>query len=385
MRIRISWKFKILIMRDKIYIFLFVIFSNFVLAQDFIENRDNYSNIIFSYKKIENKLDGTALRDKDVDGVLLIKKNGRFYTRMYEGQINVKWFGAIGDGVTDDTKAIQKAINSVSNLYPKINISGGNWQGGGVIYFPKGKYNITQTLLIRDCISLIGESRTATQIHCVNPIIAISNIIGQNGMDTIMSNTFSIKNLLISQGSLELQGAYNSEIDNCTIMNLFGPASNGIIIRLSVALKISNTKIYNAAGSGILFEDTAGSGPSTTVLFDNIWVTFCNIGMTINGNTGGSHEIITSNIVNSIFEYNKTGLLLKGNISNVSFRNIHFEQNSMSSLDISGNFNNVIFDNLWCDNVGDLKINGAPTSSLRIINSKCPLKTNSSFKGKILN
>lgn len=372
-------------MRNTIFLLILTLFSNFVFGQDFIDSRDSYSNTVFSYKKIVKKMDGTAISDKDVDGVLLLKKNDAFYTRMYEGQINVKWFGAYGDGIADDTKAIQKAINSVSNLYPKINISGGNWQGGGVIYFPKGKYNITSTLFIRDCISLIGESRTATQIHCINPIIAISNIVGQRGQETLMSNTFAIKNMLISQGSLELQGAYNSEIDNCTIMNLSGAASNGIIIRLSVALKISNTKIYNASGSGILFEDTAGSGPSTTVLFDNIWITYCNVGMTLNGNTGGSHEIITSNIVNSIFEYNNVGLLLKGNISNVSFRNIHFEQNKTSSLDISGNFNNVIFDNLWCDNVGDLKINGSASSSLRLINSKCPMKTNSSFRGKILN
>ena len=41
---------------------------------------------------------------------------------------DVKTFGARGDGITDDTTAIQSCINSV------------NSNGGGVVYFPPGVY-----------------------------------------------------------------------------------------------------------------------------------------------------------------------------------------------------------------------------------------------------
>lgn len=44
---------------------------------------------------------------------------------------NVRGFGATGDGKTDDTAAIQRAING----------------GLGLVYFPKGKYRITKTLV----------------------------------------------------------------------------------------------------------------------------------------------------------------------------------------------------------------------------------------------
>ena len=46
---------------------------------------------------------------------------------------NVTRFGAIGDGVADDTEAIQHAVT----------------QGDGVLYFPPGNYRITQPIEIK--------------------------------------------------------------------------------------------------------------------------------------------------------------------------------------------------------------------------------------------
>jgi Pectate lyase superfamily protein len=71
---------------------------------------------------------------------------------------NVKDYGAVGNGTTDDTTAIQSAINAVSN-------------SGGVVYLPRGTYKITDTLLIGDGsssgpsakqnVSFIGDSGAA--------------------------------------------------------------------------------------------------------------------------------------------------------------------------------------------------------------------------------
>jgi len=61
---------------------------------------------------------------------------------MIEGApVNVKDYGAVGDGVTDDTVAIQAALNAT-----------------GTAYLPVGTYNITSQLVFGpNCIGLIGE------------------------------------------------------------------------------------------------------------------------------------------------------------------------------------------------------------------------------------
>ncbi len=56
-----------------------------------------------------------------------------YWTGKY-GIVNVKDFGAVGDGVHDDTQAVQNAFNSMG------------FQPTGKLYFPRGTYKITQTL-----------------------------------------------------------------------------------------------------------------------------------------------------------------------------------------------------------------------------------------------
>lgn len=58
------------------------------------------------------------------------------------GRYNVKWWGATGDGSTDDTTAIQAACTAVTQ---------------GVMYFPLGDYKITAPIVVAGNLSLVGE------------------------------------------------------------------------------------------------------------------------------------------------------------------------------------------------------------------------------------
>lgn len=65
--------------------------------------------------------------------------------------VNVKDFGAIGNGIADDTNAIINAINSL--------------KGDGSVYFPTGRYNITRTINLKSGVSLYGDGLFSSVIQ----------------------------------------------------------------------------------------------------------------------------------------------------------------------------------------------------------------------------
>jgi hypothetical protein len=66
-------------------------------------------------------------------------------------KLNVKDFGAKGNGITDDTAAIQAGINSLGST-------------GGILFIPKGNYKITNTIVINGSTTIQGDGREATRI-----------------------------------------------------------------------------------------------------------------------------------------------------------------------------------------------------------------------------
>jgi hypothetical protein len=70
------------------------------------------------------------------------------------GVYNVKASGAKGDGVTDDTTAIQTALTDAAAV-------------GGVCFFPNGTYMISSPLSVNGPVSIGGESRDATTIRII--------------------------------------------------------------------------------------------------------------------------------------------------------------------------------------------------------------------------
>ena len=102
---------------------LIIFFSCSVFGQEKIILTDGLTGQSYTYKKV------TLSSGQQADGVIYVNKNGTIYKRMYDGKINVKWFGAKGDGITDDSKAIQKAFEI-----------------GESIFFPAGNYRFASNV-----------------------------------------------------------------------------------------------------------------------------------------------------------------------------------------------------------------------------------------------
>ena len=71
--------------------------------------------------------------------------------RLNSDTLNVKDYGATGDGSTDDTTAIQNALNTANAFTPKKGV-----------FVPAGKYKLTNRLLVPHGVSLIGEGMGVT-------------------------------------------------------------------------------------------------------------------------------------------------------------------------------------------------------------------------------
>jgi len=77
-------------------------------------------------------LDAADTTSLDNGGTIFVASDGGRWKREYAGAINVKWFGAKGDGTTDDTSTMQAAINFAGI--------------GGTVFAPKSVYKINGTL-----------------------------------------------------------------------------------------------------------------------------------------------------------------------------------------------------------------------------------------------
>lgn len=69
-------------------------------------------------------------------GTILIDAIGRRWKRPLAGSVSPLWFGAIGDGIHDDTEGIQKAINA----YRHVDMSGKTWKISGKISIPSNRF-----------------------------------------------------------------------------------------------------------------------------------------------------------------------------------------------------------------------------------------------------
>lgn len=74
---------------------------------------------------------------------------------------NVKNYGAHGDGVTDDTKGIQSALNAAGKAAP------------ATVYFPAGSYIVNGMVEMKNNVSWLGDNRE-TSIIKAGPVFATS-------------------------------------------------------------------------------------------------------------------------------------------------------------------------------------------------------------------
>lgn len=115
-------------------------------------------------------------------GLIARTKINENTTELYSlNSANVKTFGAVGDGITDDTDAIYLAIADAKT------------NGNGVVYFPQGTYLITRALFMSSNMQFVGASgATITKPLAVTQTLQAQVEIGDTTLEVSDGSAFTV-------------------------------------------------------------------------------------------------------------------------------------------------------------------------------------------------
>lgn len=237
--------------------------------------------------------------------------------------VSVKDFGAVGDGITDDTTAIQAAITYAQSLFYK--------SGGSTVFFPAGRYVTSNTLTVTRTINFLGEGSTTSTIE---PTSALAGPCLQWGVDgdtprpayasVIEKIGFYGQNTTNSAADGIAMWASHTEIKDCIISEFAG---NGIYAFESWSNSVNNCYIRLNDLNGIKIYDAC-----------NIFV-ISNCYILSNGNNGilvnaGNKVVIENNDI----ENNQYSGLFLYNIATTAMRSISVLNNYFETNNGAGSY-----------------------------------------------
>ncbi len=194
-----------------------------------------------------------------------------------EQYVSVKDFGAVGDGVADDTAAIQAAIDAVPE--------------GGTLYLPEGTY-LVDTLLFPDkftAMKFIGAGMDATTLLMndpTKPVIAMTPSALIRNIGSVFSD-FAVKANAGSDINDPAQIAIDANgFDNVIFQRIKylsnGSGSVGIMFRTSSAANLTYSQVFDGItiqeqnGPDVVFAtQDGGLGPlynTNVVEIKNCWI-----------------------------------------------------------------------------------------------------------------
>jgi hypothetical protein len=161
--------------------------------------------------------------------------------------VSVKDYGAVGDGITDDTIAIQHAVDT---------------NPGKVVFFPQGTYRITSTILI----DVFGQGS----------YVSTSQFVGSGTSQTVIDNQSGGAAIKITAGSA-VDFAYNAVIRDLNITSsTLTPGSMGLELESCRFVTVENVRIRNVASHGIYGLSTIGDfTDNAQILFRQTQIEFC--------------------------------------------------------------------------------------------------------------
>lgn len=261
-----------------------------------------------------------------VAGALLARPEPASAAPSVNGQVtavNVKDYGAVGDGTTDDTAAIQAAINAAQQA------------NGGTVYLPSGTYAITG-LTLPALVDLIGESHISTFLLFT---ATSGDALVVNGNFSRLANfDVQTKTAPSSGAAIRLKNSFSVDLDHIFLQNVY----DGVVFDQSTACTLRNFNIYGVANNAIRV-----NGPSGNDIY-------LNTGIINTGTTATGTAVYFTGFVNGAINVSDLEIL-GGSHSLVSegsnylrFATTYFDSSANGALVSSGNL--ITFVGCWFSN-----------------------------------
>ena len=198
-----------------------------------------------------------SLATPDNGGTVLAPNSGiGRWIRQYDNEINILWFGAKGDGSTDDTAAIQAAISSA--------------EANSIILFPptSASYKITSQISIPvNGLSLIGEH---SKISGANDTQYRKFLfLGRTGgavRGLIFDGLYTSAATGLGSGTITVQNSSNITIENCEFNNI---AQSGVYVVGTCSNILISGNIFYRNFCAVFSDDDTVNQPAKLKIVNN--------------------------------------------------------------------------------------------------------------------
>ncbi len=190
---------------------------------------------------------------------------------------NVQDYGALGDGITDDLPAFQKALQAMQAIPPLLDAS-----GSAVLLVPEGNYFLSKTLILSHQVEILGiTGRNGHEALAYNFTVdltgKVTHVGGLPGGISRLLFPAGITGIQVAYGGPAKGGGNSGAVDqaNGTIIRnimLQGadrskytpsiPEEYGHGISVKVQVIIDNCYVFNFAGNGLHFVTPSAPPPT---------------------------------------------------------------------------------------------------------------------------